>query len=234
MTGNETASYEISRAWSAAQAVIRFVSFPFVDFFFKILNRARAIGRENIPASGGVVIASNHVSGVDTLLIPAFATRRWDTMPFMAPAKEELFRYPVMAQILRAWGAFPVKRRARDFDAMRRMAYCAGRYHVMLFPEGTRTKTGALGRGRAGAGWVIHAARPVVIPTLVINTDRFFWPGRRRPWFGVPYTVVFGEPLDLSRHYAMPESKETSQAIVDEIMAAIASLKERHRDLYLP
>ncbi len=215
-------------------AAARLACFPFVDFFFKVVNRSRAIGLENIAGlNGGVVIASNHVSWVDTLLVPAYAAKRFSIEPFCAPGKEELFKVPLLGTIIKLWGSFPVKRRARDFTSMRRIEYLSSHYRVMLFPEGTRSKTGELGRGRSGVGWIVYNAKPVVIPALVINTEKYFWPGRKRPWFRIPYTMVFGAPLNLDRFYAMPDDKETSQAIVDEIMKEIAALKEKHKNLYL-
>ncbi len=234
MTTEKNSEFHIPLAARVATAAIRFVCFPFVDFFFKVLNRSRAIGVENIRnVDKGLVIASNHISGVDTLLIPAYSINRFSLTPYCAPAKEELFKIPVVGLLIRMWGSFPVKRRVRDIQSMKRIAYYATNYQVMLFPEGTRSKTGELLKGRAGAGWVIYIARPVVIPTLVINTNHYFWPGRKKPWFGVPYTVVFGEPVNLDRFYEMPECKETSKAIAEEIMNAIAGLKEKHKDLYI-
>jgi len=211
----------------------RFISYPPVDFFFKVMNRSRVIGRENLPKEGGAIIASNHISGIDTILIPIFCAKRFSIEPFLAPGKEELFKIPVIGFIISLWGSFPVKRKKRDFESMRRIAHYARHYRVMIFPEGTRSKTGELLPGRSGVGWIIYHAKPVVIPTLVINTEKFFWPGKKRPWFFVPYRVVFGKPLDLSRFYEMPDSKDTSQAIADEIMNAIASLKEEHKDQYI-
>ncbi len=211
----------------------RFVSYPFVDFFFKVLNRAKAIGQENIPKKGGVIIASNHISGIDTLLIPLMSAQRLSTMPYVAPGKEELFKIPLIGQIIKLWGSFPVKRRAHDYQSMNRMIYYGKHYNMMLFPEGTRSKTGELLKGRSGAGRVIYMSKPTVIPTLVINTQQFFWPGRKRPWFFVPYRVVFGEPLNLEKYYEMEDSKKTSQALINEVMKAIADLREKHKDLYL-
>ncbi|MBI5814870.1 MAG: 1-acyl-sn-glycerol-3-phosphate acyltransferase [Nitrospinae bacterium] len=233
ITPEEEKKFAIGAFARWASFIARFISFPLVDIFYKIINRSRAIGVENIPKDGGVIFASNHVSGVDTTLIPAFAASRVRPVPFVVAAKEELFRIPVVAQLIRAWGAFPVKRRQRDTESMKRIAFCARHYQLMLFPEGTRSKTGELLEGRPAVGWVVYNSRPKVIPTLVINTDKFFWPGRPRPWFGVPYTVVFGEPVDMDRFYEMPESKETSRLIAGEIMKAIAALREKHKDLYV-
>ena len=211
----------------------RFFSFPLVDLFYKVINRSRAVGVENVPKEGGVIFACNHVSGVDTILVPAYAIHRFSLVPFMSAAKEELFKIPLVGALIRSWGSFPVKRRQRDTESMKRIAFYAKNYQVMLFPEGTRSKTGELLPGRPAVGWIVHNAKPKVVPTLVINTDKFFWPGRPGPWFRVPYTVAFGEPVDLSKFYEMPESKETSRLIVEEIMKALEALKQKHKNLYV-
>lgn len=226
--------FYISRTTRFLMSAARFVCFPLVDFFLKVIHRSKAIGLENISGlNGGVVFASNHISGIDTLLIPLYAAKRLSIEPFCAPGKEELFKIPVVGLILRVWGSFPVKRRSRDLKSMKRISYYSRHYRTMLFPEGTRTKTGELGKGRSGAGWVIYSARTTVIPTLVINTEYYFWPGRKRPWLRIPYTVVFGAPLNLERFYSMPDCKETSQAIADQVMKEIATLKQKHKDLQI-
>jgi 1-acyl-sn-glycerol-3-phosphate acyltransferase len=210
---------------------MRLIAFPPVELYFKVIHRARAIGLENIPKEGGALLCANHQAWADTMLIPVTCLERWKTRPFLSPAKEELFKVPLLGTMIRLWGAFPVKRRQRDLEAMKRIAYYARNYPVMLFPEGTRSKTGKLLRGRAGVGWIAYSARTTVIPTLVINTELYPTSRRGNRWFGVPYTVVYGEPLDLTSYYDRPESKETSQAISDEIMRAIATLREKYKDL---
>jgi 1-acyl-sn-glycerol-3-phosphate acyltransferase len=225
--------YRIGLARRALMSFCRFISWPFVDFFFRVLNRSRAIGTENLPREGGALIAANHISWIDTLIIPVFSAKRLSIDPYLAPGKEELFSIPVVSTIISLWGSFPVRRGKRDFEAMKRISHYAKHYRVMIFPEGTRSKTGQLLPGRTGVGWIIYHARPVVIPTLVINTELYFKPGGRRPWFFVPYRVVFGKPLDLSRFYAMEDAKETSQAIADEIMKALALLREAHKGEYV-
>lgn len=225
--------YKISPLKQFAMMIARLMAVPFVFIFYRILNRSRAIGLHNVPRQGGVIFASNHVSGIDTFLVPYYSVHRFFLMPYLAPAKQELFKVPVIKYFLPLLGSFPVKRRARDFESMNRIAYYAKNYNVMIFPEGTRTKTGGLQRGRSGVGWIIYHSKPKVIPTLVINTEKFFWPGRKRPWFGIPYVIVFDKPLDLTRFYEMPDNKETSQAIADELMRAIADLKEKNKEQYM-
>ena len=224
-------THKKSRLWLITNAIIIFFSLLVLEFYFKIMNRSRVIGAENLPSGGGVLFTANHSGWADTLLLPISVIERWNLVPFFAPAKEELFKIPVIAQIISAWGAFPVKRRARDTESMKKIAYYTKHYRTMIFAEGTRSRTGELLRGRSGVGWIVYAARPVVVPTLLVNTDQFAAKGIRRFLFA-PYRVVFGEPLDLSEYYEKEDTKENSQAIADEIMEAIATLREKHKDLY--
>lgn len=233
ITREDEERYRVTRGMMWVFFLTRLALYPLLWIFFRIINRARAIGLENIPKEGGVMIAVNHVSGVDTTLAPFFVINPFRLDPVLAVAKEELFTIPVIGFIVKNLGAFPVKRKARDFDSMKRIVCHLRNHKVMIFPEGTRSKTGDLLTGRPAVGWIAQNARPAIIPALVINTDKFFWPGRPRPWFGIPYTVVYGKPLDLTRFYGMEEGKATSAIIVGEIMNGIAELKKEHRALYM-
>lgn len=220
------------RLWLWVNAIIILFSIYFVEFFFKVLNRSKVYGAENIVKGGGVLFAANHCGWADTLLLPISVIERWSLTPFLAPAKEELFKIPVISQVITVWGAFPVKRRARDTEAMKKIAYLTKNYRTMIFAEGTRSRNGELLRGRSGVGWIVYAAQPVVVPTLLINTDQFSAKGIKRFLFA-PYRIVFGKPLDLSKYYEAEDCKETSQAIADEIMRAIAAMRVEYKDLYI-
>jgi len=89
----------------------------------------------------------------------------------------------------------------------------------MLFPEGTRHKDGVLGKGNRGVGKIIYDTRVTVVPTALIGLNHWKFPGA-----GQEALVVFGKPLDFSDLYLLPDCKETHQAIVDRVMAAIADL----------
>ena len=186
--------------------------------------RLRVEGLENVPRRGGVVLASNHLSMFDTLVIPYSINRAHGPHVLWAPAKEELFRNPVVAFILRSWGVFPVRRGRNDLRGIRRMLRLMRSERMMLFPEGTRSRDGRLHEGNRMLGRLIHQAQPVVIPTLVVGTDRIMASGSWRPNWRTPVRVRYGPPLDLQAHYERPGSKETSEAIVKEIMGAIAAL----------
>ena len=95
---------------------------------------------------------------------------------------------------------------------------------MMLFPEGTRSRDGRLHEGNRMLGKIIYQAQPVVIPTLVVGTDRVWGSSRWWPRWRTPVSLRYGKPVDLQPYYQRPDSKENAEAIVKEIMGAIAAL----------
>jgi 1-acyl-sn-glycerol-3-phosphate acyltransferase len=182
------------------------------------INRFRVTGAERIPRSGGVLIASNHISAYDTVFLPWAVIRRNPLQMLWAPAKEELFQNRVKALIYRSWGAFPV-RRGRDVRAGKHINELLMDQKVMLFPEGTRHKDGVLGKGNRGVGKIIYDTRPKVIPTALTGVNHW-----RFPAVGAKGGVFFGEALVFDDLYTLPDCKETHQLIVDRVMEAIAAL----------
>jgi 1-acyl-sn-glycerol-3-phosphate acyltransferase len=189
-----------------------------VGFYASTLNRFVIKGAENIPASGGVLVASNHISAFETIFLPWAVIRQHPFQMLWAPAKEELFEKPFQRLIYSSWGAFPVRRK-RDMKANKTINTLLLDQKVMLFPEGTRHKDGKLGPGNRGVGKIIYDTRPTVIPTALIGFNNWNFPG-----FGQPATVVFGRPLDFSDLYLLEDNKETHNLIVGRVMQAIADL----------
>ena len=182
------------------------------------INCFRVKGVQSIPRSGGVLVASNHISAYDTIFLPWAVIRGNPLQMLWAPAKEELFQHPVKALIYRSWGAFPV-RRGRDVRAGKQINELLRDQKVMLFPEGTRHKDGVLGKGNRGVGKIIYDTRPHVIPTALTGINRWHFPA-----FRAQGVVSFGLPLNFDDLYALPDCKETHQLIVDRVMEAIAGL----------
>jgi len=196
-----------------------------LGLFFKGANRLTIRGAEHVPPGSGVLLASNHLSIFDTLLIPwaNIAKVRLETV--WAPAKAELFDIPVVNRIIASWGAFPVQRGGRDLRAMRRIVELMQHEKVMLFPEGTRSADGRLGQGNRALGKLIYLARPTVIPTAIQGTDRLLGKGRIVPRLFSRLEVRFGPPLDLEGYYRAADTKATAEAIVREVMRGIARLR---------
>jgi len=182
----------------------------------KGLYRLRARGLEHIP-EGGFVLAANHTSNFDPwpLGIPFLPKRQ---LRFMA--KAELFN-PILAPILRAGGAFKVRRGEGDVDAMRTAAELARAGEiVVMFPEGTRRKKGLRkkheARPHTGAARIALSAGVPLVPAAIGGTDRLSRLG--------PLSVVYGEPIDVSDLEGM-ETKRAAGIATERLMNAIGELK---------
>lgn len=189
-----------------------------IGVYASIFNKFKVIGIDNLPYSGGVLIASNHISAYDTIFLPWAVIGKFPMQMLWAPAKEELFRNRFTGLLYGSWGAFPVNR-GRDVKAARRINELLINQKVMLFPEGTRHKDGMLGKGNRGVGKIIYDTRPVVIPTALIGLNKWEFPR-----VGLDGKVVFGQPLDFSVLFQLEDNKTTHQLIADRVMEAIADL----------
>jgi len=136
--------------------------------FFSIYFRMQRIGREHIPAEGPVILAANHRSFFDPFVIGTM-TRR----PVYYVAKKELFGYSrVLSWLLSALGAFPVDRGHGDQETIDTAKLILGRGEIVLmFPEGTRTRPGSLGRPKRGVGRLALETGAPVVPIAVIGTE---------------------------------------------------------------
>lgn len=187
--------------------------------------RLRLEGRENLPLSSGGVVACNHNYGFDFVYL-AYASPR--ELRFMA--KAEAFGWsPLLAAFLRAGGAFPVRRGQGDSAAIdTAVDIVRGGELIAMFPEGTRSRDGALLRGRTGAARIALAANAPVIPVAVINSQAMFKLSKWRP----TVTVRFGKPVAW-----VPGENEaaSARAFIDTVMLEIAALlPEGARGYYGP
>lgn len=159
------------------------IIFPWI---FKIWLRWEVSGRENIPEDGPVVIAANHLSLLDPPVLGAAATRK---VHFMA--KSELFKPAWFGALIRKLGAFPVRRGAMDRDAIKTGLTILKENKVLaVFPEGTRSKTGELGRAGGGAFMMAVKRKAKIVPAYIYGTDLKRHPG----WPKV--RVIFGKPME--------------------------------------
>lgn len=187
-----------------AKGVVASVFFP--------LYRVEVKGKEYFPKEGAVLLCSNHIDNLDPPTVGISAPRQ---VHFMA--KEELFRVPILGGIVRKVGSFPVKRGMSDREALRNGLNVLKDGGVLgLFPEGTRSKDGQLGKGLAGAGFFALRSNALVVPCAVIGTYKPF----------NKVKVFFGEPINLD---PLRERKATAEEATELIMSKIAELLEKHR-----
>lgn len=169
-------------------------------------------GKENVPDNGPVLICSNHISNYDPVVVGITAPR---DIYFMA--KEELFSKKLIGSLLLKLHAFPVKRGMKDRQALRKALDVLGDNKVLgLFPEGTRSKTGELKKGLAGAGFFALRSEASVIPCAIVGTYKSKEPLR----------VVYGKAIPMAE---LREKKASSQEVTDVIMAEIQKLLDRKK-----
>lgn len=191
-----------------------------VTLFFNIKYKITIVGKENIPKEkGGLIIASNHVSNNDPPFIGIVFKGKYTFM-----AKEELFKNRLFAWLIRKLGAFPVKRGAKDFAAIDKAieSLHEGRTFI-IFPEGTRSKTGELGRPKSGVSIIAVKAKASVIPVFIKYGRKRF---RRRA------LISIGEVIPAEEFAAVDETdKHAIHAISARIMGSIAELKANAPDI---
>ncbi len=179
-------------------------------------------GRENVPKSGPVILAANHRSFLDSVLIPAVIWRR---VTFVA--KAEYFEDKKTAWFFRSIGQIPIRREGGDasqgaIDSA--LAVLAGGGVFGIYPEGTRTRDGLMHRGHTGVSRIALRSGAPVVPVGLIGTEQLQPVDSRMPKFFRKVTIKFGEPLDLAR-YASAESNHLAlRDIADEIMFELQQL----------
>lgn len=183
--------------------------------FFKTFYDFKVEGLENIPKSGALIIAGNHLSNADPPAIGAFAGLVRDSR-FMA--KKELFAIPVLGWFFRRCGYISVdrKRAIGDFGALEEAIAALERGEsVIMFPEGTRSKTGKPQKPKSGVGLLVYKTGAPVLPVKVQGT--FGWPWVRH------IRVKFGTPFTLQKDPAL-EHKAQYKQFANEIMEKINSI----------
>ncbi|SES14995.1 lysophospholipid acyltransferase family protein [Lentzea albida] len=201
----------------------------------RLVYRPVVEGLENIPTDGPVILAANHLSFIDSVVIPMVVPRR---VSFLA--KAEYFTGTGLKGSLSRWffsslGHVPVHRgKGRDARAALDTAaeILARGDAFAIYPEGTRSLDGMLHRGRTGVARMALESGAPVIPVGIIGTDKVQPVGSRFPKI-VPVTVRFGEPLDFSRYEGMEESLPVLRSVTDEIIYRILDLSgQEYVDAY--
>lgn len=192
----------------------------------RLLARPEVIGAEHIPATGPAILASNHLSVVDSIFLPLMVDR-----PVTFAAKSEYFtgtrmRDRVVGAYLRSTNQLSTDRAgARAAQAMLDAALellQSGRLFG-IYPEGTRSPDGRLYRGRTGVGYLALNSGAPVIPVAMIGTERILPPGHRIPRPG-KIEIRVGEPLTFDEHRGQPAGARQRRAVTDDVVQAIQKL----------
>ena len=192
-------------------------------------------GLENIPAKGGVILASNHLSFIDSVFLPLLVDRN---LVFLA--KSDYFTGTGLKgwatkMFFTATGMLPIDRSGASAaeGALSSAKRILGEGELFgIFPEGTRSHDGKLYRGKTGVARLALETKVPVIPVAVLGTDVVAPPGKKFGSFTRP-GVRFGKPLDFSRYEGMENDRYILRSITDEVMYALMELSgQEYVDMY--
>jgi 1-acyl-sn-glycerol-3-phosphate acyltransferase len=205
----------------------RFVLRP----LFWLVFRPKVTGRENVPLIGPVILASNHLSFIDSIAIPLMAPR---AVSYLAKAEYwqgSGIRGWLSRTLFTGLRALPVERDASRaaqaaLDTALSVLKDGGAFGI--YPEGTRSRDGRLARGKTGVAWLALTADCPVVPVAVKGTDRVQPVGARWPR---PHriSVTFGEPLTFPEQRGQAGKGRPRRVVTDRIMEAIARLSGQEK-----
>jgi 1-acyl-sn-glycerol-3-phosphate acyltransferase len=201
----------------------------------KALFRPWVRGMENIPSTGPVILASNHLSFSDSIFLPLQSRR-----PVVFLAKSEYFTGKGIKGALTRWffkatGQLPIDRsggKASEASLNTGLRVLGQGQVLGIYPEGTRSPDGRLFRGRTGIARMALESKVPVIPVAMIDTEKVQPIGRRLPRIR-RIGIIVGEPLDFSRFDGMEGDRVILRAVTDEIMYELMKLSgQEYVDTY--
>ncbi len=183
----------------------------------KLVFRIKVSGQEHFPVSGGFILATNHISYYDPLLVGSWAPRQ---VYFFA--KQELFKNKIFGWIIRQTNALPVKRGAVDRQALQMSLDVIARgYGLTIFPEGTRSKIDGFLDPKPGVGLLAVKAGCMIVPGYVHGSNKLkdcFWARDRM-------AITYGEPFSADWVRSLDGQDDGYQQIAAAVMERIAKLK---------
>jgi len=196
----------------------------------QVLYRPTIEGKDNVPREGGVILASNHLSFIDSFAIPLVSPRK---VRFLA--KEEYWTGEGVKGLFQkaffdAVGGVPIDRRSptaaqESLDKGLEVLRAGDAFGI--YPEGTRSRDGRLYRGRTGVAWLALNAQVPIVPVGLIGTQDIQPVGSNVPRLA-KVTVRFGPPIRVEAYQGMPAGRARRQ-LTDDVMEAIAALTGQER-----
>jgi 1-acyl-sn-glycerol-3-phosphate acyltransferase len=197
------------------------MKYIFLGPVLRVWCRPTAEGLENIP-DGPAILAANHQSFLDNLLLPLVVKRR--RVVFLG--KAEYFDKWYLRWFFKGAGVIPIRRESRAGSELALgtavEALRSGKL-IGIFPEGTRSPDGRLFRGKTGVARLALDAQVPIVPVAIVGTYRALPYNRKLPRPG-RITVRFGKPLDFERSYGTPTDRFVLRSVTDEVMYEIMLL----------
>jgi len=187
----------------------------------KLLFKFQVKGKKNIPKQSGCIIAANHLSYLDPIVLSIACPR---ILNFMA--KQELFK-GWFGRLIKTLNAFAVQRGRQDLKAMRfSLNLLKTGKTLIIFPEGKRSSSGIIGKASSGVGMLAAKTGVDVVPTLITGTNKVMPVGRNKITLFQSLSVCFGKPLNFKEMNLDFKSKHDYQYFADCVLESIKDLQK--------
>ena len=194
-----------------------------LGLLLKVLFRIKVVGLDNIPETGAFLLASNHRSYLDPILISILTYRK---LFFLG--KKELFTNTLFARILKGINVIPLSREGLDRAALKEaLKALHKRKGLVVFPEGTRSLDGRLGAGKGGVAMLSIGGKVPVIPVFVKGSEIALPQSADFIRAGARIKVIFGKKITPPIVTHRADKKLAYQEFTDKIMQEIAGLEKR-------
>ena len=179
------------------------------SIFSRTFFKFEVIGTENIPSEGNLIIAANHKSNLDPIFVASAVNKK---RKMTAIAKEELFKNKILAKILNKVEIIPINRQNPGLGTIKRiLKYIKNDYALVMFPEGTRSKTDDFNNAKAGLSLFATKAKADIVPCTIYSSYKLFKPAK----------IYFGKPISLEEYYKQKLTSEDHERISGEVMDII-------------
>ena len=179
------------------------------SIFSRTFFKFEVIGVENIPSEGNLIIAANHKSNLDPIFVASAVNKK---RKMTAIAKEELFKNKILAKILNKVEIIPINRQNPGLGTIKRiLKYIKNDYALVMFPEGTRSKTDDFNDAKAGLSLFATKAKAEIVPCTIYSSYKLFKTAK----------IYFGEPISLEEYYKQKLTSEDHERISGEVMDII-------------
>ena len=179
------------------------------SIFSKTFFKFEVIGTENIPSEGNLIIAANHKSNLDPIFVASAVNKK---RKMTAIAKEELVKNKILAKILNKVEIIPINRQNPGLGTIKRiLKYIKNDYALVMFPEGTRSKTDDFNNAKAGLSLFATKAKAEIVPCTIYSSYKLFKPAK----------IYFGKPISLEEYYKQKLTSEDHERISGEVMDII-------------
>ncbi|MEK6544505.1 MAG: lysophospholipid acyltransferase family protein [Elusimicrobiota bacterium] len=191
-------------------------------FYFNVLNKTIVVGAGNVPEDDNTLILPNHQTMFDGFLVGAAAFypkcfwKPW-LFPWIPAAQENFYSNPFWGWVSDNWKCIPVREGRKDFRAMKRIINCLKHGRMIVFPEGTRSRTGEIGPARLGMGYVILHTFPKTIPVCMVGVDKVLPVGSWWPRIFKTVYLYFGKPVALDEFRGMDADREGSEQVINKV-----------------